>query len=77
VDRRVARRDDLAADVVEAVDRLVDGALVALGSPRTAYGVAGAGVLVLVLAAVALRPRLDDESTARTRPSDLPVVAER
>ncbi len=56
---------------------LLGGALVALGSPRTAYGVAGAGVLVLVLAAVALRPRLDDESTARTRPGDLPVVAER
>ena len=29
VDRRVARRDHVAADVVEAVDRLVDGALVA------------------------------------------------
>jgi hypothetical protein len=29
VDRRVARRDDVAADVVEPVDRLVDGALVA------------------------------------------------
>jgi hypothetical protein len=29
VDRRVARRDDVAPDVVQPVDRLVDGALVA------------------------------------------------
>jgi len=74
--RIVGLLESLAA-AMPGIGYLLGGALVALGSPRTAYGVAGAGVLVLVLAAVALRPRLDDESTARTRPSDLPVVAER
>ena len=38
---------------------LIGGALVALGSPRTAYAVAGAGVFVLVLSALVLRPKLD------------------
>ena len=40
------------------VGYLIGGALVALGSPRTAYAVAGAGVLVLVLAALIVRPSL-------------------
>ena len=38
------------------VGYLIGGALVALGSPRTAYAVAGVGVLVLVLAALLVRP---------------------
>jgi hypothetical protein len=38
---------------------LIGGGLVALGSPRTAYAVAGAGVLVLVLSALIMRPNLD------------------
>jgi MFS family permease len=41
------------------VGYVLGGALVALGSPRTAYAVAGAGVLVLVLGALLVRPRLD------------------
>jgi predicted MFS family arabinose efflux permease len=41
------------------VGYVLGGALVALGSPRTAYAVAGGGVLVLVLCALLLRPRLD------------------
>lgn len=41
------------------VGYVLGGAIVALGSPRTAYAVAGAGVLVLVLAALPLRSRLD------------------
>jgi predicted MFS family arabinose efflux permease len=40
------------------VGYVVGGALVALGSPRTAYAVAGAGVLVLVATAAALSPRV-------------------
>jgi MFS family permease len=43
---------------------VLGGALVAIGSPRTAYAVAGAGVLVLVVAAVALRPRLERPAPA-------------
>jgi MFS family permease len=35
---------------------LLGGSIVALGSPRTAFAVAGAGVLVLVVAAAILRP---------------------
>ena len=35
---------------------LIGGALTAIGSPRTAYAVAGAGVLALVLGALLLRP---------------------
>ena len=39
------------------VGYLLGGAIVALGSPRTAYAVAGAGVLVLVAGALPLRAR--------------------
>jgi MFS family permease len=41
------------------VGYLIGGALVAIGSPRTAYAVAGAGVLALVAASIVLRPRLE------------------
>ena len=36
---------------------LLGGVIVALGSPRTAFAVAGAGILVLVVVAAILRPR--------------------
>jgi Transmembrane secretion effector len=53
---------------------LIGGTLVALGSPRTAYAVAGAGVLLLVLAALIVRPSLDRALTPRHRsPGDLPL----
>ena len=53
---------------------LIGGTLVALGSPRTAYAVAGTGVLLLVLAALIVRPSLDRALTARHRiPGDLPL----
>jgi hypothetical protein len=55
------------------VGYLIGGALVALGSPRTAYAVAGAGVLVLVAAALVLRPTLRQAPTARRRAGDLPL----
>jgi MFS family permease len=55
------------------VGYLIGGALVALGSPRTAYAVAGSGVLVLVLAALVVRPRLARPAAARRRPGDLPL----
>ena len=41
------------------VGYLIGGALVALGSPRTAYAVSGAGVLLLVLGALVLRPTFE------------------
>jgi predicted MFS family arabinose efflux permease len=51
------------------VGYLLGGALVALGSPRTAYAVAGVGVLALVAVAVMLRPRLEGAAPARRRPA--------
>jgi predicted MFS family arabinose efflux permease len=39
---------------------LLGGAIVAASSPRAAYAVAGAGLLLIVLAAIPLRPRLED-----------------
>jgi MFS family permease len=41
---------------VPGVGYLVGGAIVVLASPRTAYAIAGAGVLLLVLVAALLRP---------------------
>jgi len=55
------------------VGYLIGGALVALGSPRTAYAVAGAGVLVLVLAALIVRPSLARAPGRRRRAGDLPL----
>jgi MFS family permease len=55
------------------VGYLIGGGLVAVGSPRTAYAVAGAGVLVLVLAAIVVRPRLARPSMARRRAGDVPL----
>jgi predicted MFS family arabinose efflux permease len=40
------------------VGYLIGGVLVAIGSPRTAYAVAGAGVLALILVAFAFRSRI-------------------
>jgi MFS family permease len=53
------------------VGYLIGAALVAVGSPRTAYAVAGVGVLVLVLAALLVRPRLRPLPVGRHRPGDL------
>jgi MFS family permease len=44
---------------------VIGGALVAVGSPRTAYAVSGAGVLVLVLVALLLRPNLHRASAGQ------------
>jgi MFS family permease len=53
------------------VGYLIGGALVALGSPRTAYAVAGVGVLVLVLAALIVRPRIVRAPGPRRRGGDV------
>ena len=74
--RIVGLLESLAA-AMPGVGYLLGGALVAIGSPRTAYAFAGAGVLLLVLGGIALRPRLEQHPAARRRASDLPVVAER
>jgi MFS family permease len=55
------------------VGYLIGGALVALGSPRTAYAVAGAGVLVLMLAALVVRPSLARAPGQRRRAGDVPL----
>jgi MFS family permease len=44
------------------VGYLLGGALVAIGSPRTAYAVAGGGVFLLVGVALAMRPRLNRQA---------------
>jgi MFS family permease len=55
------------------VGYLIGGALVALGSPRTAYAVAGTGVLLLVLAALILRPKLARAPAPRRYAGDIPL----
>lgn len=55
------------------VGYLLGGALVALGSPRTAYAFAGAGVLVLVLIAAVVRPTIRATSVRRRDTGDLPL----
>jgi predicted MFS family arabinose efflux permease len=73
--RTVGLLESLAA-AIPGLGFLVGGALVALGSPRTAYAVAGAGVLLLVLAALVIRPRLDTAPSAAraSRSGDLPLA---
>jgi MFS family permease len=46
------------------VGYLIGGALVAVGSPRTAYAVAGAGVLALVAVSIVLRPRVEGHASS-------------
>ena len=41
---------------VPGVGFLLGGTIVALGSPRTAFAVAGVGIILLVLAAAVIRP---------------------
>jgi MFS family permease len=60
------------------VGYILGGVLVAIGSPRTAYAVAGAGVLLLVAAAALMRPRLrrapsEPSFVADTRAGDVPL----
>ena len=55
------------------VGYLIGGALVALGSPRTAYAVAGVGVLLLVLLALVVRPSLGRPATPWRRAGDIPL----
>jgi hypothetical protein len=45
---------------------LLGGLLTQLGSPRTAFAFAGAGVLVLVVGALILRPTHDEGQTSTT-----------
>jgi predicted MFS family arabinose efflux permease len=72
--RTVGLLESLAA-AIPGVGFLIGGALVAAGSPRTAYAVAGAGVLLLVLAALAVRPNLDGVRAAPRVPrtGELPL----
>jgi MFS family permease len=56
------------------VGYIVGGAIVAIGSPRTAYAAAGIGVLVLVLAAVVFRPRLPVTAGPRPARAEVPAI---
>jgi MFS family permease len=62
---RIAGMLESLAAAMPGVGYVVGGALVAIGSPRTAYAVAGAGVLVLVLAALIIRQRLTPDVARR------------
>jgi uncharacterized membrane protein len=48
------------------VGYLIGGALTAIGSPRTAYAVAGVGVLVLAVAGLLAGTRIAERQRART-----------
>jgi MFS family permease len=61
------------AAAMPGVGYLLGGALVALGSPRTAYAVAGAGVLALVLGAALARPRLPARTAERRLAGEMPL----
>jgi predicted MFS family arabinose efflux permease len=71
--RIVSMLESLAA-AMPGVGYLIGGALTAVGSPRTAYAVAGGGVLVLVFAGVLVRPSLERGPTPRPGlAGDLPL----
>ena len=72
--RIVSLLESLGA-AMPGVGFLIGGALTALGSPRTAFAVAGAGVLALVLCAVVLRPSLAPmPERERARTLEAPVT---
>jgi Transmembrane secretion effector len=62
---RIVSMLESVAAAMPGVGYLIGGALTAIGSPRTAYAVAGGGVLVLVLVGLVLRPRFDAAPAAR------------
>jgi MFS family permease len=64
---RIAGMLESLAAAMPGIGYVAGGALVAIGSPRTAYAVAGGGVLVLVLAALIARPQLESPDAARRR----------
>ena len=65
---------------IPGVGYLLGGVLASIGTPRTAYAVAGGGVLVLVVAAIAASGRMRADARAmrgdkgqRARPGDRPL----
>jgi MFS family permease len=66
--RIVGLLESLAA-AMPGVGYVLGAGLVALGSPRTAYAVAGAGVLVLVSCALLMRTRLDRRAATPPDPA--------
>ena len=69
---RVVGLLESVAAAVPGIGYLLGGVLAALGSPRTAYAVAGAGVLVLTLGALLLKPRLSARPLHEVSPGDIP-----
>jgi MFS family permease len=70
---RIAGLLESLGAAMPGVGYLIGGALVAVGSPRTAYAVAGAGVLALVLAALVARPNLDRVPVRPLAAGDIPL----
>jgi hypothetical protein len=52
---------------------ILGGAIVAVASPRAAFAIAGAGIMVIVLAGMLARPRLTGAAQPRQRPSAAPM----
>jgi hypothetical protein len=72
--RIVALLESLGS-AMPGVGYVLGGTLVAIGSPRTAYAFAGAGVLLLVFVAMLLRPQLNRQAQMRPRFVHEPQVA--
>ncbi len=71
--RIVSLLESLGA-AMPGIGYLLGGALTAIGSPRTAYTVAGIGVFVLVAGALVLRPRIERPVVGeRPRAGDVPL----
>jgi MFS family permease len=70
--RIVGLLESLAA-AMPGVGYLIGGALTAIGSPRTAYAVAGGGVLALVVVAALARPSLPTRMPERRLAGELPL----
>jgi Transmembrane secretion effector len=70
---RVTGMLESLAAAMPGLGYVLGGVLASLGSPRTAYAVAGGGVLALVLVAIAVRPRVAARSRAPAGPADLPL----
>ena len=64
--------ESLAA-AMPGVGYVLGGILASIGSPRTAYAVAGGGVLALVLVAIVVRPRVAAGDSVRSGPAEIPL----
>jgi MFS family permease len=80
---RVAGLLESSLAAMPGIGYLLGGALTVIGSPRSAYAVAGIGTLILVLAAMVVlrqmrldRPRRRQEDVRRSHSTSLPLAAD-